>query len=281
MEDIAAVLINSFSISLHNSFLIEASKARVAVILCEKFKPVSLMLPVQRATDTLLTRAQITAPKKLLQELWLKTVHAKCLNQYAFCEFALPTSLVLSAFQFALRMNNIRKEGICARHYWQIYSTSLQLNQFTRDRNEDGLNSLLNYGYAVLLIRVLQRLLAFGLDPMYGIGHAVRERATPLAYDLMEPFRIVVDAAVWKWCKEKQTENAPLLVDKSYKTFIHQVMEEKIAYETLASQRASVVLDTVVKSFRSALTEKSIKAYKPWIRRNSKWDGSLSALTSR
>lgn len=42
MEDIGAILINSFSAHLHNSFLVETAKNKIAVILCEKFRPVSL-----------------------------------------------------------------------------------------------------------------------------------------------------------------------------------------------------------------------------------------------
>ena len=39
MEDIGAILINSFSAQLHSSFLIEAAKNKIAVILCERFRP--------------------------------------------------------------------------------------------------------------------------------------------------------------------------------------------------------------------------------------------------
>lgn len=55
------------------------------------------------------------------------------------------------------------------------------------------MNALLNYGYAVLLSTVLQKLFGVGLDPTFGIFHATREQATPLAYDLMEPFRPCVE----------------------------------------------------------------------------------------
>lgn len=50
---------------------------------------------------------------------------------------------------------------------------------FTRARAGGGWNSLLNYGYAVLLSTVLQKLFALGLDPTFGISHATRERQHP------------------------------------------------------------------------------------------------------
>ena len=82
MEDIGAILVNCFSANFHSSFLIEAAKRKIAVIVCECFKPVSLVLPVQRSSDTILTRAQIQAPMKLLRTMWLETINAKCANQY-------------------------------------------------------------------------------------------------------------------------------------------------------------------------------------------------------
>ena len=85
MEDVAAVLINSFSATVHNRFLVEAAKHRISVFFCENFRPVCVVLPANRATDTLLTRAQIKAPQKLLRILWQKTVDAKCLNQASLC----------------------------------------------------------------------------------------------------------------------------------------------------------------------------------------------------
>ncbi len=73
---------------------------------------------------------------------------------------------------------------------------------YVRDRGRGGLNDLLNYGYAVLLSTVLQKLFGVGLDPTFGISHVARERSTPLAYDLMEPFRPCVDWRVMQWVKQ-------------------------------------------------------------------------------
>ena len=74
-----------------------------------------------------------------------------------------------------------------------------------------GLNHLLNYGYAVLLSTVLQKLFCVGLDPTFGISHVTRERSTPLAYDLMEPFRPCVDWRVATWVRQL-SENTQVAV---------------------------------------------------------------------
>lgn len=275
MEDVGAVLVNSFSANLHSSFLISAARYRVAVIVCDRFKPVSMVLPVQRATDTMLTRAQIEAPARLLREMWIKTVDAKCQNQYELLERAAPDDVkALRDFAITLNRSDASKEGNCARLYWGALSRSLKINGFRRHRMGDGLNSLLNYGYAVLLMRIEQKLLACGLDPLYGMGHCPRERSMPLAYDIMEPFRPFVDEMIIRWIKNIDSECFAdvMSVDASYKQYIQKMMLSKHR-----QGRATLTLDMIVersiRTFRLALTQGKGGRYQPWIRRNSRWVG--------
>ena len=61
----------------------------------------------------------------------------------------------------------------------------------------DVVNSMLNYGYAILATEVWLAILRAGLDPWAGFLHADSQRRPGLVYDLMEPFRApVVDKAV-------------------------------------------------------------------------------------
>ncbi len=59
LEDVASIIITSFSASLHSHLLLEAARHGVALIICEEFKPASILLPANRSTDTLLTRAAL------------------------------------------------------------------------------------------------------------------------------------------------------------------------------------------------------------------------------
>ncbi len=67
---------------------------------------------------------------------------------------------------------------------------------FRRDPDGDGLNALLNYGYAVLRAAVGRALVGSGLHPALGIHHANRSNPFCLADDLLEPLRPLVDARV-------------------------------------------------------------------------------------
>ena len=57
MEDVASVVITSFSPVLHGEFLSRAAEFGIAVILCKNFQPVSILMPANRSSDTLLTKA--------------------------------------------------------------------------------------------------------------------------------------------------------------------------------------------------------------------------------
>ena len=274
MEDVGAILINCFSAQLHSSFLIEAAKNKIAVILCERFRPVSLVLPVQRSSDTLLTRSQIQAPMKLLRTMWGMTIDAKCANQYELVSRLCPgEEMSLSDFRISMKADTVCKEGTCARLYWNLFSKALDIKGFRRLTQGDGLNGLLNYGYAVLMLRIEQKLLGCGLDPLYGMGHVPRERSLPLAYDMMEPFRPVVDELVFNWVRGMGGAEGVFCVDRPYKTMIQGLMDGRYACRAAESISLDKIVEMTIRNYRDALTSGKASRYKPWIRRSSKWGG--------
>lgn len=62
----------------------------------------------------------------------------------------------------------------------------------------DVINALLNYGYSVLAAEIAKFVHGFGLDPYYGFFHKVDTSFQALVYDLIEPFRWLVEYAVYK-----------------------------------------------------------------------------------
>jgi CRISP-associated protein Cas1 len=272
LEDVASIIITSFSASIHSELIVQAAKHGVALIICEAFKPVSLLLPANRSTDTLLTRAQIALAEKSREQLWRKTVDAKCQNQFSLAAHIAPGDKSLESFRGTAFGKKEHKEAICARLFWQVWSRSLNVPDFTRDHKAGGLNALLNYGYAVLLSMVLQKLFGVGLDPTFGISHVARERSTPLAYDLMEQFRPCVDWRVYQWVKQ-HPETADWQVTKEYRKWVTGFPLERVEYLDLTLEIPGCI-EGVVRNFRRAVLQKQPQSYKPWTQRNSKWAGS-------
>ena len=146
LEDVASIIVTSFSANIHGHLLLEAAKQGVALILCESFKPVSIVLPANRSTDTLISRALLLLPEKTRENLWQKTVDAKCENQWTLAQAIAPDDIRLEAFHAAAFSKKLHKEAICAKLFWQILGRSLGNEEFVRERNGGGLNNLLNYG---------------------------------------------------------------------------------------------------------------------------------------
>jgi len=271
LEDVAAIIITSFSATIHSSLLLQAAQHGVALILCEKFKPVSLVLPANRATDTLLTRAHIRLYPAITAQLWQKTVDAKCQNQFALANHIAPDDPALNRLQGVAFGRQLHKEAACAKLFWMILARTIPAHDFIRGRFQGGLNNLLNYGYAVLLSIVLQKLFGVGLDPTFGISHVTRERSTPLAYDLMEPFRPCVDWRVLQWVRQHPNKQ-DWVVSKEFRKWVTAFPVEKIAYAGYRLETRNCI-EGVVRSFRRAVLAGRPALYKPWTPRSSKWAG--------
>lgn len=272
MEDVAAIIITSFSASIHSRLLLDAARHGIALIICESFKPVSLVLPANRSTDTLLTRAQLDLKKKDLDRLWTKTINAKTKNQLSLARLFSPEHKLIAALDMTANGRKPHKEALCARMFWQIFAAGVVgSTNFTRKRSGIAPNNLLKYGYAILLSTVLQKCFAIGLDPTFGIEHAVREHSTPLAYDLKEPFRPCVDWRVAQWIR-KHPDPQEWEVSKEFRAWVTGFPLGNIEYMNLGLNIRGCI-EGVVRSFRKAVIQKQPRIYKPWTQKNSRWDG--------
>ena len=271
LEDVASIIITSFSASIHSELFLQAAKHGVALIICESFKPVSLVLPANRSTDTILSRAMLTLTPRAQAHLWQKTIDAKCQNQFALAEYIAPNDRYIESLRATAFGKKPHKESICAKTFWQIFGRSLGDDAFVRDRARGGLNNLLNYGYAVLLSTVLQKLFGVGLDPTFGISHVTRERSTPLAYDLMEPFRPCVEWRVIQWVKQ-HPEIKELEVSKEFRKWVTGFPLEQTHYLELTLEIQGVI-EGVVRGFRRAVVDNQPRHYKPWTPKNTRWAG--------
>ena len=271
MEDVAAIIITSFQCTLSSQFLIEAAKQRIGVILCELYRPICIVLPTDRATDTELLRHLAHMPAQFRKRLWQKTVDAKCHNQYELAHSWDQTHPALDKIQHLIHTTKESKEGEVAKLYWSIFSDTHAHGTFTRRQNAAGINSLLNYAYAVLLSLVLRNLLALGLDPTFGIFHMPRAHATPLAYDLMEPFRPIFDANIARWVSNHRDDSAEPLTKEAKKHILSTLLCEVHYEEKWVPLR--YVIELSIRSFREAVRSSLVTPYKPWRISTIKWAG--------
>jgi CRISPR-associated protein Cas1 len=130
----------------------------------------------------------------LEKRLWQAVVKAKILNQASILSFFTRED-EKQLLELAKKVSSGDKENIeaqAAKKYWR----KLFGEDFRRDFNQIGINSLLNYGYAILRSATARAIFSAGLHPAIGIFHKNQENAFCLVDDLMEPFRPIVDFIV-------------------------------------------------------------------------------------
>lgn len=195
LDDIAAVIATARGTSLSTPLIAALAERGTPLVLCgENFAPTTLIFPLaghhaqQRRME-----AQLDRTRPMAKRLWAQCVVAKLRAQAAALAEAGQPAAALLRMAVAVKSgdpDNLEAQG--ARRYWPM-----MLGQdFRRDPALPGTNGLLNYGYAVLRAGIARAICAAGLHPGLGIFHRHPHNPMPLADDLMEPFRPLVDAAV-------------------------------------------------------------------------------------
>ncbi len=192
LDDIEAVIASSPAISYTNQALSALAERGAPVVICGvNFTPTAYILSVNgHHTQGARFEAQAEATQPTRKRLWAEIVKAKIEAQAA----ALKRSGV-NAKQLELLVSRVRSgdpDNIEAQAA-QKYLPAMLGSGFKRDRDSEGLNSFLNYGYTVLRAGTARSIVAAGLHPSLGLHHKSNGSALRLADDLMEPFRPAVD----------------------------------------------------------------------------------------
>ncbi len=203
------------------------AESEVQVIICNNKGMPSAMIQSMNSNnlqgETL--RNQIACGEVLKKQLWKQVVEAKIKNQASLLNSVGEDGNILKPFYSNVRSGDVdNREGIAARIYFQ----HLFGDSFIRDRDEQGINALLNYGYSILRAATCRAIVSSGLLPAIGIYHHNRSNAYPLADDLMEPFRPFVDGAVYDLAIHSKTE-----LTKEVKAELISVLYADTIYEKL------------------------------------------------
>lgn len=198
IEDIGVVVLEDRQITITNAALDALLANNCAVITCdEKHMPSGMMLPLSgNTTQSERFQLQIEASLPLRKQLWQQTIQAKIHNQAAVLKHCLNAEIGnMRVWERDVKSGDSDNlEGRAAAYYWKMLFP--EIDSFTRGRDEDCPNNLLNYGYAILRGVVARALVSSGLLPTLGIHHHNRYNAYCLADDVMEPYRPYVDTLV-------------------------------------------------------------------------------------
>lgn len=196
IDDIGAVIAHAQGLTYTNNILVALAERGVPFVLCgANHQVVGMLISVDgNFQQAKRFDAQIGATKPLMKRLWADIVRAKLQQQASvLAAVNVPTAPLLALIKKVRSgdVENIEAQG--ARRYWNL----LFGDEFRRDRDQDGINALLNYGYTVIRAATARAIVAAGLHPTIGLFHSNQGNAMRLVDDVMEPFRPIIDIKVW------------------------------------------------------------------------------------
>lgn len=198
IEDIGVVMLEDRQITITNVALDALLQNNCAIITCdEKHMPAGMFLPIAgNTTQNERFSTQIEASLPLKKQLWQQTVQAKIRNQASVLKRlnGVEVGCMMAWANDVKSGDSDNLEGRAAAYYWKNIFPNLP--GFTRDREGEMPNNMLNYGYAIVRAVIARALVASGLLPTLGIHHHNRYNAYCLADDIMEPYRPYVDEMV-------------------------------------------------------------------------------------
>ena len=131
-------------------------------------------------------------------------------------------------------------EGGLAWKYWNEFSKAIpekyefcsRIDQYRRPMGSgDMVNTMLNYGYALLEAECLRVINTVGLDPHVGFLHEMNPSKNSLAYDLQEPFRFLVDLTVINLVENGTMDKKDFIVTENYNLRLRGIGGKKVANE--------------------------------------------------
>ncbi len=211
LDNIDSLIINPTGLSITSNLINQLLDHRVLIILLgNNYSPKAIIQPVNsHYLQKNRLELQIKASKPLKKQLWQNIVRQKIANQgkiLAKNKIDEPAKQLLELAKKVDSGDKNNSEAFGARIYWQnIFIKSLDGEKFIRSAEDvSPLNSMLNYGYAILRSAMARAVFLTGLNPSLGIFHCNQQNAFCLVDDLIEPFRPVVDDVVLAIYQENQ-----------------------------------------------------------------------------
>jgi CRISPR-associated protein Cas1 len=195
--EVQCLLLANPAITVTGALLAALAENNAVVVISGKDRlPMAMQLPLKgNYIQNERFRSQAEAKLPLRKRLWQVVVQAKLRSQGRLLQKLHGSDFGLEKLSEQVRSgdsDNMESRG--AVIYWKNFWDG----DFVRDREAVDNNMMLNYGYAVLRAITARACCAAGLHPTIGINHHNRYNPYCLADDLMEPFRTVVDEAVYK-----------------------------------------------------------------------------------
>ncbi len=210
LDDVGVLLLSAQSVTVTKHVLNALSEQDSITILCGKnYVPQSMVCPVaNHYLFAKVVKTQIQASVPFNKKIWKQIIIQKIRNQALVLELCGKEEGAgyLRKISGTVKSGDTdNKEGYAAKLYWKY----LFGDGFVRDRYAGGINSLLNYGYAIIRASMARAICASGLLPALGIHHRNNLNQFCLVDDMFECYRPMVDYKVYLLTQGSQLEVTP------------------------------------------------------------------------
>ncbi len=209
IEDLGVVIVDDVRATYTQAVFLALLEAGATVLVTGRdHLPAGMMLPLDaHHVQTERHRAQIETGTPVRKRAWQALVRAKIEQQATVLSHFTGAHAGLVPMARRVRSGDPDNlEAQAAQRYWpRLFGKT-----FRRDREAEGVNALLNYGYAVVRAAVARAVVAAGLIPSLGVHHRHRGNPFCLADDLLEPYRPYVDWRVRQMTRDDAEAAADL-----------------------------------------------------------------------
>ncbi|MDR3215147.1 MAG: type II CRISPR-associated endonuclease Cas1 [Bacilli bacterium] len=199
VNDVFTIIIDSEEVTFTSNFFTRCSKEHITILICnEKHYPNCIVNSLnQHYRPYQILKYQLSFPESSQELITEQLLKNKIDNQYKVIQLINNDENILKLLkkysEEITGKDQINREGIAAK----IFFKSLYGEDFVRMEN-DNINFALNYGYAVLRSVICRTVNSYGLLAYLGVNHHGNENPFNLVYDLIEPFRPIIDYYVAK-----------------------------------------------------------------------------------
>lgn len=226
IEDLGVVIVDDVRATYTQAVFIALLEAGTTVVVTGRdHLPAGMMLPLDsHHVQTQRHRAQIEAGTPIRKRAWQAIVRAKIEQQATVLAHFTGGHGGLAPMARRVRSGDPDNlEAQAAQRYWpRLFGKA-----FRRDRETEGVNALLNYGYAVVRAAVARAVVASGLIPSLGVHHRHRNNPFCLADDLLEPYRPYVDWRV-RQLAGNGAEATPNLSERETRAALLSLLNETV-----------------------------------------------------
>ncbi len=261
IEDLGVLVLQHPAIVMTQAVIISCQQNNVAVIFCDaRHLPYSVLLPISDGNSLhskiIQQQSSLSLPTK--KRVWQQIIKHKIKGQARVLNQLGKNATALERLADDVKAGDPDNlEAQAAQKYWRL----LFGDAFRRDTDAEGINSLLNYGYAIMRAMVARAIVASGLHPALGVQHSNQYNGLCLADDVMEPFRPWVDLRVYQLSQQ----NTELSVTPDTKQAFLKLLGEPVRWNE-QSVPLMVASHYLLADIKRAFDDKNQKInYPEWI----------------